>query len=365
MRIGTIGGTFSLTYHKGEQTAKQILDWELQAVSWADQYGFDEAYFTEHYTIGTEPSPAPDLMIAAASQRTQNITLGAMGHLVPYHNPVSLAYRLMWLDHMTGGRYIAGVAPGGYPTDAQIFGTGSNNGEMLYDGLEVITKIWTQKGPFVHEGKYFRVDMPGYDEAWHGPHMVPLQSPHPPIAIAGTAPRSYGHIQAGKRGFIPFSQQVSTSTLRSHWETYSEAAEGSDRVADRRDWRILRDVFVADSDDEARDAMLNGAHGIFWREYLIPLFQKRGLAGSLLGPGEPVESLTVEYLVDNFFLVGSPQTVAEKVRDLYEDVGGFGTLVMSVMDYSLDSERLRRSLELMGTEVVPQLKDLVPSQGVN
>ena len=53
-----------------------------------------EAYFAEHYTIGREPSPAPDLMIAAAAQRTRQIKLGAAAHLVPYHNPISLAHRL-------------------------------------------------------------------------------------------------------------------------------------------------------------------------------------------------------------------------------------------------------------------------------
>lgn len=358
MKIGTLSGPYSLTYYKGEQTAKQLLDWDLQMTKWADQYGYNEVYFTEHYTIGSEPSPAPDLMIAAASQITENVTLGAMGHLVPYHNPAALAFRLMWLDHMTGGRYIAGVAPGSFPSDAQVFGTNGNNAEMLYEGLDVMTKIWTQKGPFVHEGKYYKVDMPGYDDLWHGPHLTPFQSPHPRIAIAGNSPRSIGHIEAGKRGLIPFSQQSSATTLRSHWETYSEAAEEAGHTPDRADWRILRDAFVADTDAEARSAMLNGAHGKFWRQHLLPLFKKFGLAGALLEPGQTAEDLTVEYLVDNVFLVGSPETVAAKARKLHDDVGGFGTLVMSVHDYSATPEVLQHSMELMGTEVAPLLRDL-------
>lgn len=108
MKIGTLSGPYSLTYYKGEQTAKELLDWDLQLTRWADEYGYNEVYYTEHYTVGSEPSPAPDLMIAAASQITTNVTLGAMGHLVPYHNPAALAFRLMWLDHMTGGSLYRG-----------------------------------------------------------------------------------------------------------------------------------------------------------------------------------------------------------------------------------------------------------------
>ena len=91
---------------------QEVIDWDLQATVWADEYGLDEVFFAEHYTLGAEPSPAPDLMIAAAARITSRVKLGALGHLLPYHHPVALAHRMMYLDHLTGGRYIAGVAPG-------------------------------------------------------------------------------------------------------------------------------------------------------------------------------------------------------------------------------------------------------------
>lgn len=84
-------------------------------------------------------------MIAAAAQRTERVRLGAAAHLVPYHQPANLAYRLMWLDHMTGGRYIAGFAPGSYPTDAAVFGTGTNNVEMMVEGLDIIEAVWKRE----------------------------------------------------------------------------------------------------------------------------------------------------------------------------------------------------------------------------
>lgn len=359
MKFGSFSGPYTVKYWKGAQTAKEVIDWDLQLVKWADEYGLDEAYFTEHHTVGTEPSPAPDLMIAAASQVTSNITLGAMGHLIPYHNPAALAHRLMWLDHMTGGRYIAGVAPGAFPTDAQVYGTGKNNAEMLYDGLEVITAIWTQEPPYKVEGKYFSVDVPAFNELWHGPHLKPFQTPHPRFAIAGNSARSQGHMEAGKRGWIMVSQQSSVATLRSHWDTYSEAAESAGRTPRREDWRILRDVFVADTDEQARERVLQGGHGIFWREHLLPLFKAFGLAEALADPGMSADDITLEWLVDEFFLVGSPETVERKIRKLWDETGGFGALVSSVHDYTDQPDHMRRSLELLGTDVKTRVKDLI------
>jgi alkanesulfonate monooxygenase SsuD/methylene tetrahydromethanopterin reductase-like flavin-dependent oxidoreductase (luciferase family) len=66
----------------------------------------------------------------------------------------------------------------------------------------------------------------------------------------------------------------------------------------------------------------------------------------------------VEWLADNFWLVGSPDTVAEKVRALDEELGGIGSVLTLSFDYSDDPEPYRRSFELLGTEVIPRLADV-------
>ena len=58
--------------------------------------------------------------------------------------------------------------------------------------------------------------------------------------------------------------------------------------------------------------------------------------------------------------VGSPATVAALVREQFEMAGGFGTLLMLGSDYADEGERRKwfRSMELLATEVMPQLSDL-------
>jgi alkanesulfonate monooxygenase SsuD/methylene tetrahydromethanopterin reductase-like flavin-dependent oxidoreductase (luciferase family) len=359
VQFGVILIPYALDYANGRRTAGEVIDWDLQVVRWADEYGVSEAFFAEHYTLGSEPSPAPDLMIAAASQVTSRIRLGAAAHLLPYHNPIALAYRMMWLDHMTGGRYTAGFAPGAYPTDAQLFGVKDmkQNSVRMDEAVDIITAIWTQDAPFTLETEHWDVDMPAFSEIWQGPHLKPLQQPHPPVIMTGMSEKSPTLADAGRRGFIPVSQQVRAGILRAHWASYSAAATEAGHSPQRSDWRVCRDVFVADTDEAAYEAVVNGAIGRTWRELTIPQFKTLGLTGAL-ADDIAQDEVTVEYLAENFWLIGSPTTVAEKIRALYEETGGFGTLVSFGYEYAADPEVYRRHFELLGSQVAPLIADL-------
>jgi alkanesulfonate monooxygenase SsuD/methylene tetrahydromethanopterin reductase-like flavin-dependent oxidoreductase (luciferase family) len=63
-------------------------------------------------------------------------------------------------------------------------------------------------------------------------------------------------------------------------------------------------------------------------------------------------------MVDHFFIVGSPDTVVEKIAQFNEDLGGIGALLSFTFDYSRDPEPYRRHLELLGREVGPRIATL-------
>ncbi|MEV4570983.1 LLM class flavin-dependent oxidoreductase [Nonomuraea sp. NPDC049419] len=359
MRFAVLCVPYALDYAAGTDSVSDVIAWDLQVASWADQYGLDEVFFAEHHTLGHEPGPAPELMIAAASQQTTRVRLGALGHLVPYHNPVALAHRMIWLDHLTGGRYVAGVAPGAFPTDAQLFGTGVENARMLAEGLDIIQAIFTQPGPWRIDGRYWTADMPEFSSSVNGPHLKPLQRPHPEILMTGMQPKSPTLAEAGRRGHSPVSQEVSSQTLIRHWETYAEAAEAAGHTPRRSSWRVTRDIWLADTDEKAREQVLSGPLGEVWSKVNLPLFKDLGLGSLLAGADVPEHDLCLEWLVDNFFLIGSPETVAKKIEALHAEVGGFGTLLMGAPGRGREPDTYRRSLELLGSEVAPRLSHLV------
>ena len=65
--------------------------------------------------------------------------------------------------------------------------------------------------------------------------------------------------------------------------------------------------------------------------------------------------MTVEYLIDNVWAVGSPQTVIEKIGRLKRRVGDFGCLLHVGYDHIEEMTPYRESLQALKTEVLPKI----------
>ena len=110
-----------------------------------------------------------------------------------------------------------------------------------------------------------------------------------------------------------------------------------------------------------RKGALNGMLGRAWREYLLPLFSYGAYPFVTFMKHDesiPDEDVTPEYLVDNLWIVGSPETVSRKLRELFETVGGFGTLLWLTFDHSERRAEYEKSMRLLSEEVMPSLADL-------
>ena len=77
-----------------------------------DKLNYHEAWVGEHHSGGFEIIACPEMFIAAAAERTRHIRLGTGVVSLPYHNPFTLAGRMMQLDYQTRGRAMFGVGPG-------------------------------------------------------------------------------------------------------------------------------------------------------------------------------------------------------------------------------------------------------------
>jgi alkanesulfonate monooxygenase SsuD/methylene tetrahydromethanopterin reductase-like flavin-dependent oxidoreductase (luciferase family) len=86
----------------------------------------------------------------------------------------------------------------------------------------------------------------------------------------------------------------------------------------------------------------------------LPLYLGLGL-GPLLkrDPSMPDEDVDLEYLADNLWLVGSPDTVTRRIRELQEQTGGFGYLLITSYDTVDERQSWERSLQLLIDEVLP------------
>jgi alkanesulfonate monooxygenase SsuD/methylene tetrahydromethanopterin reductase-like flavin-dependent oxidoreductase (luciferase family) len=147
----------------------------LEQIPYAEQQGFSSVWFSEHHFRPVwSHNSAPDLTLAAVSQRTNRIRLGIGVVLAPIHHPLHVAARMATLDILSHGRVDVGLGRTGYPYQLTPFGSdlGDTRG-MWQEFADILPRIWTEQ-VIEHRGRYFQI--PRREVL-----PKPLQRPHPPL----------------------------------------------------------------------------------------------------------------------------------------------------------------------------------------
>jgi alkanesulfonate monooxygenase SsuD/methylene tetrahydromethanopterin reductase-like flavin-dependent oxidoreductase (luciferase family) len=356
-------GLFMMPLHPPHRAFADAYQRDVDQLVLADQLGFREAWVGEHLTERWENAPAPDLLIAQALALTKHVRLGTGVTLLALHNPVYLAHRLAMLDHMARGRFQWGIGGGAIPTDLSLFGLDATDPAAVRtrsaEVLDVVLALWASEGPFTYHGKFFDIETPVFDPVKdRGYYMKPYQRPHPPVAVAASTPDSGSMGMAGERGFIPMSSSLLSRTyLSGHWRLVEAGAAKAGRQANRSQWRIARDVLVGPTPKVARER----ARAVLGRNYVQHQRPNRlgtiQMTSTKLDPSLPDEAVTVDYLTENVWIVGDPSECADKIHQLYEESGGFGTLLSITTDAD-DAGWDHESLRLLMEDVAPRVARL-------
>jgi alkanesulfonate monooxygenase SsuD/methylene tetrahydromethanopterin reductase-like flavin-dependent oxidoreductase (luciferase family) len=273
-----------------------------------------------------------------------------------------LAQRIAQLDQMARGRFYWGVGSGGFPGDFELFGIDPKSGkqrEITRAVLDLVLELWNDPKPGLYKSKHWRFQIPEpQEDIGLRLHLKPYQRPHPPIAVAGVTPKSETLVLAGERGYLPMSINfVPPRVLRTHWEAVEQGARRAARVAERGEWRIARDVHVSDTDAQARREALEGPLARDYRDYFLPLLKKnRGLDILKVDPAMPDSEVTLDYLLEHIWIVGSPDTVTARLAALHEEVGGFGTLLV-IAHEGRPRTAWERSMTLLRHRVLQRLPE--------
>jgi alkanesulfonate monooxygenase SsuD/methylene tetrahydromethanopterin reductase-like flavin-dependent oxidoreductase (luciferase family) len=356
-------GYFAMPLHPPGADIAQTLDDDLAQLALLDRLGYDEAWIGEHFTAQWENIPCPDLFIARALGVTSRMTLATGVSCLPNHDPLMLAQRIAQLDQMARGRFYWGVGSGGFPGDFELFEVDGKSGQqrsITREILDTVIQLWTDPKPGVYESatRHWRFRIPERQEdIGLGLHLKPYQKPHPPIGVAGVSASSETLGLAGERGYIPMSINfVPPRILKTHWAAVEAGAARAGRRADRATWRIARDVYVADTDEQARREALAGPLARDYRDYFLRLLPKlRGFEMLKHDVTMPDAQVTLDYLLDHIWIVGSPRTVAQKIAALSESVGGFGKLLVIAHEWQ-PRQAWEHSMVLLKEQVLPQLE---------
>ena len=104
-------GVFLAPFHPVHENPLLALERDMDLLVHLDKLNYHEAWIGEHHSAGFEIIACPEMFIAQAAERTRHIRLGTGVVSLPYHNPFTLAGRMMQLDYQTRGRAMFGVGP--------------------------------------------------------------------------------------------------------------------------------------------------------------------------------------------------------------------------------------------------------------
>jgi probable F420-dependent oxidoreductase len=180
----------------------------------AEALGFDSLWLGEHPIIpvhstvsapGTSGGSIPDfysrlvdpfVALARASAVTTRLKLGTGIILVPERNPLLLAKEVATLDYLSKGRFIFGIGAGWNREETEIMGGNfAHRWTQTQEAIEAMKALWANEAAEYH-GTY-------YDFPLVRSFPRPVQQPHPPIFLGGTARQVFKRTVAYGNGWMP------------------------------------------------------------------------------------------------------------------------------------------------------------------
>jgi limonene 1,2-monooxygenase len=311
-------GIFLAPFHALEENPTLALQRDMELIEHLDRLNYHEAWVGEHHSGGFEIIASPEVFIAAAAERTRHIRLGTGVASLPYHNPFILADRMVQLDHMTRGRVMFGVGPGALVHDAKKIGVAaSDQRRMMNESLDVIVRLLRGETVTEHTD-WFHLD------------QARLQLPcytQPVMELAVAASRSpVGALAAGRHGIGMLSIGGTSPEAMVHhaknWGVYEEQAHKHGKIADRRNWRLVTLLHVAETREKARENVRFGL------EKFAQYF--RDVATFPIVP--PGIGDAYEYLLETkSACIGTPDDAIDYIETLYQGCGGFGVMTELAM----------------------------------
>jgi len=363
-------GMFMMPVHPPGRSLSETLAEDTEKSLLADRLGFDELWMGEHFSAITEPFPSPLMFLAGLVPQTKNLTFGTAVINLPNHHPAIVAAEAAQFDHMSGGRFMFGVGSGGLASDFELFDVGDppTRQRKFLESIDMILRIWAQDPPYDLQGEFWtvRIKKAIVPELGFGTMPKPLQQPHPPIHISIGSPDSASARMAASRGWgIISGPAAPVYSIASHWTAYSEVCREAKQPANGDNWRVSRNILVAQSDAEAEDRAYGerAANRYYFTYMHTALTLAKRLITVKPRADMPDQECTPDAIMKECIIHGSPRTVLDKLVAFRERVGPFGTLLQIGLDWGGPNEGWEReAMQLLAQEVMPKFRQHTMAQ---
>jgi alkanesulfonate monooxygenase SsuD/methylene tetrahydromethanopterin reductase-like flavin-dependent oxidoreductase (luciferase family) len=349
----------------------------LEQIELADRLGFHSAWSAEHHFLEEYAHcSAPEMFLAAASQRTKKIRLGQGIATLPYkvNNPFRVAERMAWLDILSDGRAEFGTGEstgtrelGGFDVDV------ATKEEQWHEALHAIVQMFTDEE---HQGRFTGFEGKHLHLPPRGVRPAPYQKPHPPLWVACPRPETLWKATTHGAGSLCFTLSLEPERAREKWvEPYYQGLESDDwtPLSDTVNPNIVAVSAAMVHEKTALEQGIDGAHfmgyGIshyYYEDGYDPaygsnVYEQFGERRDEFGFNREIATETVEKLTTRIqrgdakslrAAVGTPDQVRDFMRR-YEEAG----MDQMLLQFQLGNnkhEDICASMELFAKDVMPE-----------
>ncbi|MCO5733437.1 LLM class flavin-dependent oxidoreductase [Rhizobium sp. SSA_523] len=310
----------------------------IEEIEVADRVGLDVFGIGEHHRAEFLDS-APTIILAAAAARTNRIKLTSAVTILSAADPVRIFQEFATLDLISKGRAEIVAGRGSFVEAYPLFGLDTRDYDALFaEKLDLLLALQDETN--VTWAGRFRPPLTGQG-VYPRPHQERL-----PIWIGvGGTPQSFA--RAGALG-LPLMIAIiggSFDRFRPLVDLYREAGKRAGHGPDMLKIGVHAMGFVGESDAAARDAFFPG-----WAHLTADIGRERGWSPPTR------QQFDVMAGPEGAFLVGEPRTVAAKMLQASETLGGISRITFQMSTAALDIAAMKRSIELLGTEVAPVVR---------
>lgn len=320
----------------------------LTEVELADRLGIDFAWAVEHHFMEEySHCSAPEVFLAAASQRTESIRLAHGIVQLTTNPPARVAERIATLDLVSRGRAELGLGEGATTTELHPFGRRFRDKRAVFEeAVQALIPMMTEPAT-EFSGEF--MDFPERNVL-----PKPIQQPHPPLWVACSKLETIeqaGRWGLGALGFQFVSAETAQTWIKAYYEAFTRDHQPLALYSTNPNLAIVSPFMCAETDEEARRradgwsffqfALGEYGKGPFppgsrdlWKEYLAwresPAGQKVGATG----------------------LIGSPETIRQRLRKF--EASHIDQVVLLNQAGKNQHDHICESLELFAREVMPE-----------
>lgn len=310
----------------------------LAEIETADRVGLDAFGVGEHHRAEFLDA-APAVILAAAAARTKNIRLNSAVTVLSAADPVRVFQDFATIDLISNGRVEIVAGRGSFAEAYPLFGFAREDYDALFaEKLGLLMQL-REETHVTWQGR-FRPALTG-----QGVYPRPVQEKLPIWLGVGGTPESF--VRAGTLG-LPLMIAIIGGSFQRFVPLVNLYYEAGRRAGhNREDLKIAIHAmgFVGETDDQARDAFYPG-----WEQVMNKIGKERGF------PPASREQFNAMCGPDGAFLVGSPETVRDKMIATDAIMGGISRITFQMSTAMLETEYMQQSIRLLGEKVAPEVR---------